>query len=433
MKTNERLSCGVSIDRHGQLRRRDFFRAVSLASAAAGTLSFTDTMLLHADDLRQRGMACILLWMQGGPSQFETFSPKSGSTGGEVKAISTAVSGIEISENLPNTAQVMNDICLVRSMTSNEGSHPRATFLLHTGYIPNASVKYPTLGSIVAHQIGDRAAELPSFVSIGNRGRGGAGSGFLGVDYAPFSLASARRSPENTKPATSESRYERRLQFLAELENDYAASGGEKVVADHRKLYDKAAKMILSPQMEAFDIAREPSSVRTAYGEGEFAAGCLLARRLVEAGVTFVEVTLGNWDTHDNNAERSKQLCDQLDQPYAELLRDLKQRGLLDKTLVIWMGEFGRTPRINPRGGRDHYPRAFDAALAGGGIRGGQVIGRTDASGATVRERPVGVQDLFRTICHSLKINADHENISGIGRPIRIVDGGKPVLEAFTG
>jgi uncharacterized protein (DUF1501 family) len=189
--------------------------------------------------------------------------------------------------------------------------------------------------------------------------------------------------------------------------------------------------MILSPQMEAFDITREPEKMRSAYGEGEFAAGCLLARRLVEAGVTFIEVSLGNWDTHDNNTERSKALCAQLDQPYAQLLQDLKQRGMLEKTLVVWMGEFGRTPKINPRGGRDHYPRAFDAALAGGGIRGGQVIGETDKTGATVKDRPVSVQDLFRTICHGLKINADKENISGIGRPIRIVDGGKPVLEAF--
>jgi uncharacterized protein (DUF1501 family) len=253
----------------------------------------------------------------------------------------------------------------------------------------------------------------------------------LGVDHAPFALASARRTPENTNPTTDDDRYERRLRFLSELEADYAADGGQAVVADHQKLYGKASKMILSPQMEAFDIAREPEKVRTAYGDGEFAAGCLLARRLVEAGVTFIEVSLGNWDTHDNNAERSTELCGQLDRPYAALVRDLKERGLLEKTLVIWMGEFGRTPRINPRGGRDHYPRAFDAALAGGGVRGGQVIGQTDATGATVKDRPISVQDLFRTFCHSLKIDADKENMSSIGRPIRIVDGGKPVLEAF--
>jgi hypothetical protein len=430
---NNRLEhqCGVSISRDGRVRRRDFLRSISLASAAAGTLSFTDTMMLHADELRQRGMACILLWMQGGPSQFETFSPKSGGTGGETRAISTSVSGIEISENLPQTAKVMDDICLVRSMTSKEGSHPRATYLLHTGYIPNASVKYPTLGSIVSHEIGDRELQLPSFVSIGNRGRGGAGAGFLGVDHAPFALASARRTPENTEPTTDDKRYERRLRFLNDLEADYAANGGKSVVEDHQKLYDKAAKMILSPQMEAFDIAREPEKIRSAYGEGEFAAGCLLARRLVEAGVTFIEVSLGNWDTHDNNAERTKSLCGQLDQPYAALLEDLKQRGMLEKTLVIWMGEFGRTPRINPRGGRDHYPRAFDAALAGGGIRGGQVIGQTDATGANVKDRPVEVPDLFRTFCHSLAIDADKENISGIGRPIPIVEGGEAVMEAF--
>ncbi len=192
-----------------------------------------------------------------------------------------------------------------------------------------------------------------------------------------------------------------------------------------------ASKMVLSPKMETFDISREPAKVREAYGSSEFGAGCLLARRLIESGVTFVEVGAGNWDTHLDNFSRSKELCEQVDQPYAQLLRDLQQRGILEKTLVIWMGEFGRTPRINPRGGRDHYPRAFSVALAGGGVNGGQVIGNTDAGGENVTDRPVGVADLFQTFCHSLQIDADHENMSSIGRPIKIVDGGEVVNEVF--
>jgi hypothetical protein len=431
MSTQLHRQSAVSVNRHGRVLRRDFLRGISAGALAAGSLSFRDQMLLSADDLRRRGMACILLWMQGGPSQFETFSPKEGDTGGGTKAIDTSVTGIAISENLPETAKVMSHICLVRSMTSREGSHPRATFLLHTGYLPNASVKYPTFGSVVAQQLGDREADLPSFVRIGNRERGGASAGFLGVDYAAFAMNSAKRSPENTRPTTSTERYQRRLEFLKDLQGDFAEGGGEQVVGDHRKLYDKAAKMILSPDMAAFDITREPAEMRAAYGESDFAAGCILARRLVEAGVPFVEVSLGNWDTHQNNAEGCKRLCGQLDQPYAQLLKDLAQRGLLEKTLVVWLGEFGRTPRINPRAGRDHYPRAFDAALAGGGVRGGQVIGETDKSGSNVKNRPVTVADLFQTFCHSLKINANHENISGVGRPVKIVEGGEVVREAF--
>jgi uncharacterized protein (DUF1501 family) len=183
--------------------------------------------------------------------------------------------------------------------------------------------------------------------------------------------------------------------------------------------------------MKAFDLDQEPASAKTAYGSSPFAQGCLLARRLVEAGVTFVEVTLGNWDTHQDNFNRSKTLCEQLDQPLTALVADLKQRGLLDSTLILCVGEFGRTPRINPNSGRDHYPRAFSGLVAGCGIRGGQVIGRTSAGGEEVVERPVTVADLLRSVCHALGIDADKENMSSIGRPIKIVDGGEVVRELF--
>jgi len=187
--------------------------------------------------------------------------------------------------------------------------------------------------------------------------------------------------------------------------------------------------MILSPRMEAFDLSKESDKMRDAYGRSKFGAGCLLARRLVEAGVTFVEVNQDGWDTHDNNFERTRTNNSAIDQPMAQLITDLRQRGMLEKTLVIWMGEFGRTPRINARAGRDHYPRAFNVALAGGGIRGGQVVGETDAGGEDVTKRPVSVSDLFRTVYTTLGINADHENMSRIGRPIKLVDGGQVIRE----
>lgn len=422
----------IAVNQRQVMRRRDFLRSVSLAGAAAGTLSWPDLMALEAAQLRERGMACILLWMQGGPSQFETFSPKPGhQNGGETKAISTSVSGIEISQNLPKTAAVMDEICLIRSMNSREGSHPRATYLMHTGYLPTASIKHPTLGSNIAHQIGDLTFDLPSFVRIGN-GRGSAGAGLLGVEYDPFVMTDATRKPDNTELMTDERRYRRRVGLLDKLEQEYANSGGEQEVNNQRKIYEKASKLVLSPKMNAFDIEREPAKVREAYGASSFAAGCLLARRLVETGVTFVEVSLGNWDTHDDNFDRVATLCGQMDQPYAALLKDLRERGMLDNTLVLWAGEFGRTPTINPRGGRDHYPRAFNIALAGGGVKGGQVIGSTDAGGTAVEDRPVGVSDLLRTVCHSLKIDADHEHMSSIGRPIKIVDGGEVISEVFS-
>jgi hypothetical protein len=441
----------VAVRNRRVVARRDFLKYSLSASAAclgpavvgglaSAPLTFAETLAAEADNLRQRGMACILLFMQGAPSQFETWSPLPGhANGGETKAIPTSVPGIEIAENLPHCARAMNDLALIRSVTSKEGNHQRATYLLHHGYLPMGGVKHPTLGANISHQlhaqqIGDAASELPSFVQIGGRLPNSGGGGLLGIDYDPFILQSATRPPANTTPSSAPARFERRLALLESLEGSasadgFAVHGGEQVVADQHKLVRRAAEMIHSPKMEAFDLDREPAKLREAYGQGEFAAGCMMARRLVERGVTFVEVSSRGWDTHFDNFARTRELAAQVDQPTAQLVADLKQRGMLDRTLVIWMGEFGRTPRINPRAGRDHYPRAFSAVLAGGGVRGGQVIGKLDPSGSDVTDRPVLVTDLFRSVYRALGIDADYENVSPNGRPIKLVDGGEVVSE----
>jgi len=371
--------------------------------------------------------------MQGGPSQYETFSPKPDhQNGGETRAIATNVAGIQIADNLPHCAKVMQDLAIIRSMTSKEGNHGRATYLLHHGYLPMGSVKFPTLGSHVAHQIGNAASQLPSYVRIGNRLANSGGGGFLGIDYDPLILSSANRPPENTTPTTGRERFQRRLQLLSSIQTGFAQGPGAQVVADQQKLVASASEMILSPSMAAFDLEKEPKKLRDSYGQGDFASGCMMARRLVEHGVTFVEVVSRGWDTHQDAFSRTRALTAQIDQPMATLITDLKQRGMLEKTLVVWMGEFGRSPRVNARGGRDHYPKAFNAVLAGGGVSGGQVIGKTNAAGTQVVDRPVTVNDLFRTIYHTLEIDADEENISSIGRPIKLVDGGKVVKELFS-
>jgi uncharacterized protein (DUF1501 family) len=432
MKYHLQHHTAVAVRQGRVIGRRDFLKQSAAVGLAVGGLSWTDVIAARADELRSRGIACILLWMQGAPSQFETWSPLAGhANGGETKAIPTSVPGIEVSENLPHCAKAMHELALIRSVTSKEGNHQRATYLLHHGYLPMGGVKHPTLGANVAQQIGDAASELPSFVQIGGRLPNSGGGGLLGIDYDPLILQSATRPPANTTPSAPTDRFARRVRLMESLEAGFAASGGAQVVADQHKLARRAAEMIHSPKMEAFDLDREPAPLREAYGGGEFAAGCMMARRLVERGVTFVEVSSRGWDTHQDNFTRTRELCGQVDQSTARLIADLRERGMLNRTLVIWMGEFGRTPRINPRAGRDHYPRAFSVVLAGGGVRGGQVIGKVDASGSEVTDRPVLVTDLFRSIYHALGVEADHENMSSNGRPIKLVDGGAVVTELF--
>ena len=426
----------LQVNRRGAVvdRRTMLQRCVGAGAMAAGVMgAWRGEVALHANELRSKHRACILLWMQGGPSQFETFSPlPNHANGGGTKAIATSVPGIQIAETMPRTAKAMEDTCLIRSMSSKEGSHPRATFLMQTGYLPNASVKHPALGAHASMQLGDPEADIPEFVRIG-QGRVAAGGGLLGVQHNPLVVQQAGGKPQNASTVGGNDQFRRRMRLFEKVNAAQSQAGSEQEVLEQAALYESASRLTLSPKMDAFELERESAATRELYGESPFGAGCLLARRLVEAGVSFVEVSAGNWDTHFDNASRTKELCAQVDQPYAALLADLKGRGMLDDTLVVWMGEFGRTPRINGRGGRDHYPRAFSIALAGGGVRGGQVIGEVDSAGVSVANRPVGVSDLFQTICHSLRIDANIENLSGIGRPIRVVDGGEVIDEVFTG
>jgi len=423
----------VSLTRRG-VSRRHFLHYVSSGALAAGTLNFRDLMSVQAAELRKQGMSLILLWMGGGPSQFETFDPKPGTEhGGPTEAIDSAVSGIRIAKGWEKTAAQMQDIALIRSMTNKEGEHARATYQLHTGYIPTGTVRHPSLGCAIAEEISTPDHDLPAVVSVGvGGGPGGTiGSGFLGVDYDPFQVPNPGQLPQDVAVPVATGRFERRLGLLGNLEDDFAARGGELAVADHKKLYEKTKKLILSPDVKAFEIAGESQETKDRYGESQFGRGCLLARRLVEAGVSFVEVRMIGWDTHQENFTTVATLAAQADPGFAALVADLKQRGMLERTLVVWMGEFGRTPRINPNKGRDHYPRVFSAAMAGGGIRGGQVIGASTDDGTAVKSDPVAVADLFSTICKSLKVDPQKENVSPIGRPLKIVDGGKPVDKLF--
>ena len=432
MTLTEKTIVKVAMDGQGVLSRRGFLRGVGLGAAGLSGLTFTDLMAVHADDLRKRQMACILLWMGGGPSQFDTFDPKSDSpNGGELKPINTAVPGIEIAPGWNHTAKVMKDIALIRSMTNKEGNHQRATYQLHTGYAPSGTVKHPSIGCVVANELGDPKFDLPHIVSIGG---GTIGAGLLGVALEPFVVNDPQKPPANVMlpNGVAPHRFQRRLNLMHALETSgFEKTGGADRVKDHNALYRQTAGMIMSPRMHAFNLEDETPNVRAAYGQTPFGQGCLLARRLVQAGVTFVEVRSNGWDTHDKVHEKVSKLAGDVDPGFGSLVADLKAKGMLEKTLVVWMGEFGRTPKINPKAGRDHFPKVFNVALAGGGIKGGQVIGESNKDGTDVKDSPVAVNDLLRSVCHSLKIDPSKENMSSLGRPIKIVDGGKVVKQLF--
>ena len=426
--------------------RRDFVK-MSLASAFGVSYSGWLSALARADAApRQR--SCIVLWMTGGPSQMDTFDLKPGhKNGGPYEAIATTVPGIKISQHLPGVAQQMKDMAIIRSMTSKEGDHGQATTLLLTGYRQQEAVRYPEIGSLISKELGKPDNELPNFVSVSPFRFGTAGSGFLGPEYAPLLVtgdsdnpqARANMSVENLLPAKGGdlASLQSRFDLLDFVQREFNKKYKSESSDAHRANYERAVRMVKSQAKAAFKLEDEPPKLRDAYGRNRFGQGCLLARRLVERDVPFVEVTLAggqsNWDTHLNNFELVKNLSETLDPAWSTLMTDLKERGLLETTTVVWMGEFGRTPTINPQNGRDHFPVCWSTVLAGGGIRGGQVIGRSADSGMQVEDRPVTVPEFLATVFAALGIDPTKENITEQGRPIPIVDrGNKPIADLLS-
>jgi len=373
--------------------------------------------------------ACIVLWLNGGPSHLDTFDPKPGTpTGGPFKAIKTRAPSIQLSQHLPLLAEHADKIALVRGMTSREGSHQRGRYLLHTGYAPNPTVVHPALGAWVSSKLGDPSSDIPAFVSIAGPSAAG---GILGVQNGPFVVMQAGVLPQNAShaPGVGDTRFARRKAGLEMLEQHFAGETGDIKVDGRRQVYAKAARLMASPRIQAFDASSEPAATRAAYGDSEFGRGCLTARRLVESGVKFVEVQLDGWDTHKDNFTRTTALMGQLDPAISALLHDLDQRKMLGKTLIVCLGEFGRTPKINGNDGRDHFPDAWSALLAGGGVRGGYVHGQTNADGTKVASGSVTVPNLFATVATQLGLNPDATVMSPIGRPIGVTDDGVLVKE----
>ncbi|MBM4013988.1 MAG: DUF1501 domain-containing protein [Planctomycetes bacterium] len=372
----------------------------------------------------------ILLWLAGGPSQFETFDPKPGTpTGGGINIRPTATAGWTFSQWLPNLAARAEQMAVIRSFRSSEGSHARASDLAHFGYTPTPAIAFPTIGAIVAHQLGDGDHPLPPFVQVDGLV---SSSGYLGVDVAPFFVRDPGKKIDNLnyRRGVDAPRLDRREQLRQVLEQGFVGRGGGDAARRHDTQRQRARRLMDTELISAFDLATEPDAVHDAYGRGRFGQGVLLARRLVERGVAAVEVTLRGWDTHVDNLPTTRNLCGELDPALSALIDDLAQRDLLDDTLVVAMGEFGRTPTTNASGGRDHWPQNGCVVLAGGGLRGGQAIGATDATGEALVTPPTSIADLFATVAALLGVQGDKDLTPPGTRPTSLVDPlGRPLRE----
>jgi hypothetical protein len=448
--------------REPSLSRRDWLR---LSAAGVVGYALSGWLRAFADEAAgnpQRKRSCILLWMNGGPSQMDTFDLKPGhANSGPFKEIATSVPGIKISEHLPKIAKHADKMALIRSMQTKEADHGRATYQMRTGRLPGGPVQFPTLGSVFSKELERPGAELPNFVSIAPYrffSPAAYEPGFLGPQYAPLVVGEGQQSiipipgrqsndyEDSLKvrdvdlPAgVTPEREAARTKLLGEMQDEFLARRSADASQSHRSAYQRAVTLMHSRATKAFDLDEEPRALRDRYGRNLFGQGCLLARRLIQRGVPFVEVslaTVGNlvlgWDTHANNFDAVKRLSEVLDPAWATLMDDLKDKGLLDSTLVVWMGEFGRTPKVNGNRGRDHWPNSWTTVLAGGGIKGGQVVGKTSPDGQEVVGRPVSVEDLLATAAHALGIDVTKQNQSNVGRPIRIVEPtARPIKEVL--
>lgn len=369
----------------------------------------------------------ILLWLGGAASQLDTFDPHpTTKIGGGVKVIDAAIKGVQFAAGLEQTASVMGDVSLIRSMVSKEGDHERAFYNIKTGYRPDPTLIHPSIGAVMCHELPEARIEIPTHVSI-LPNQWPARGGYFGAQFDAFQMFDPKGSIPDVKARVSDERLQKRLESLGVVEKAFAAGRLPELDSQktlHQLSIERARKMMTSEQLKAFDVSLATASERDAYGDTAFGRGCLAAVRLIQAGVRCVEVTLNGWDTHANNLEGQASQVKILDAAYASLIRDLKRHGLLASTVVVCGGEFGRTPKINNLGGRDHWPHAFSMLVAGGGFAGGRVIGSTDPEGVKKEpEKPVFVEDLHATVLDLLGVDYAKEIMTPVGRPMALSKG----------
>lgn len=377
---------------------------------------------------------CIYLYMAGGMSQIDTFDPKPGSKSqGPLKAVNSKADGVQLGELMSRTAEYMKHSVAVRGITSNQGAHEQAAYYMRTSYAPINTTRHPCLSSWSNYFQAKPNETLPGGIMIGGGGDH-PGCGFLESKLSPLPVGDPNRGVTNIHPPKGVDLKEmrNRLDVLGALNQKFYKSYELKSMQGHEDMYLDAVKLMASKDIEAFDLNKEPGDVKAKYGDTYFGRACLLARRLVEKGVRFIDISHGGWDTHDDNFARLKDTAGALDMGLSALIGDLSSRGMLDDTLICVVSEFGRTPEINNTNGRDHFPKCFSAFLAGGGLKGGQAYGKTNNDGTEIVEGKIGIPDLNATIAYGLGLPIDKVITSPDGRPFTIAHKGKPVVDLFT-
>ena len=411
-----------------EISRQRFMKSV--ASLSLGSSVCLNLPILEATPkTKTKAQAVIYLYMSGGLSHIDTFDPKPGSdTQGPVKAIKTKT-GELISEYMPLMAKNLDKCAVIRSMTTKEGDHNRGDYLMHTSYRLLSTTKHPALGSWILREAGANSKYLPGWIKVG--GGSNHDHGFFSNKYSGLHIpkASAGIKDIALPKDVDKRRFMERMKILRSLEKDFQKKYDNKNLTDYGKVKDDAIRLMFSKDVEAFNLSNEKASTMKMYGNNEFAKGCVLARRLVQRGVRFVEVNMGGWDMHQSIFDSMETRAAILDRAMAALLVDLKRRNMLSKTLVVLSTEFGRTPRINGNMGRDHHIRSFSTVLAGAGINQGIIYGKTDKKGMHVEENPVSVADFNATIAAAMGIKHNAKAISPDGRPFFLSNQGKPIMD----
>ena len=408
-------------------------RRAMMGATSASILGFSirDLLAYSGKDHEAKAEHVILFWNGGGMSHIDTWDPKPGRpTQGEFSPINTSAPGVQISEIFPKLSKQMHNAALIRSIAGTQGAHGRASYNLQTSYLPGPNLRHPGVGSVVVHEL-DNNSDLPPYITISGQAPR---ASYLGQKCEAYYVAApGEKDPYLAFPSgISQVRGDRRLEQLAKFNQRFLDKKNDTRLTSTQTSIEDAVRLMRSPALEAFELDKVDSTTLERYGDTNFGRGALMAKRLVEKGVRFVQVNRGGFDTHSNNFPAMSNHGEVMDPALASLVEDLSESGMLEKTMVIMLSEFGRTPRINDNAGRDHWASVFSCFMAGGGIKGGQVIGSSDEDGAMPKDRPVEVADIHATMCHAMGIDHEKDVMTPLLRPMKLVDNGSPVMELFS-